>query len=264
MAFTRLAPLANRSRSDLLENGHRQPRKCHAKTPGYDLTYAGYFALVCPSLCSLWTKMSSTSLRITRAAIIAGGQSSRMGRDKALLPFDNQPLIAHIARIIAPIFVETIVVTANPHIARAAALPAIFDRFTGRGPLAGIHAALAHFEAPTFVVACDMPRINADFIRYICADFGSDVTARVPLSDDGFEPLHAIYAPVCLPTFERYLQTEGKMPAMRRVLEEVGASWIAPEIARRFDGELRMFENWNAPGDLSRSTEIGAVGEPTR
>ncbi len=185
-----------------------------------------------------------------RAAILAAGKSSRMGRDKALIPFNGQPLIAHIAQILAPIFAQTIVVTANPQIAEAANLPAIADQFPSRGPLAGIHAALKHFNAPTFVVACDMPHLNADFIRYLAADFDSDAGALVPLSDDGFEPLHAIYAPVCLPTFERYLANEGKMPSMRRVLEEVGAQWIAPEVVREFDADLRMFANWNAPADI--------------
>ena len=186
--------------------------------------------------------------RVTRAAILAGGRSSRMGRDKALLPFNNQPLVAHIAQILAPIFDEVIVVTTNPQIAEAADLPAVADTFLARGPLGGIHAALSHFGAPTFVVACDMPHLNAAFIRHLTEDF--EGAARVPLSNDGFEPLHAIYAPACLPTFERYLQLEGKMPSMRRVLEKVGASWITPEIARSFDGELKMFDNWNTPADV--------------
>lgn len=187
---------------------------------------------------------------ITRAAILAGGKSSRMGRDKALLDFNGAPLIAHIAHILAPIFDEIIVVTANPAIARAADTPAVADAFAGRGPSGGIHAALAHFGAPTFVVACDMPFLNADFIRYLCADFDADAGARVPISDNGFEPLHAIYAATALPTFERYLRGEGKMPPLRRVLEEIGASWVAPEVARSFDSGLKMFSNWNTPADV--------------
>ena len=187
-------------------------------------------------------------LSVTRAAILAGGQSSRMGRDKALIPFNGAPLIAHIAQILAPIFPKIIVVTANPQIAAAADLFAVADTFAGRGPLGGIHAALSHFQAPTFVVACDMPYLNADFIRALCADF--DGSARVPLSENGFEPLHAIYAATATASFERYLRIEGKMPSLWRLLEEIGADWLAPEIARSFDGELKMFDNWNAPGDV--------------
>ena len=187
-------------------------------------------------------------MKVTHAAIIAGGKSSRMGRDKALIPFNGQPLVAHIAQILTPIFDEIIVVTANSNIARAADLPAVADVFLNRGPLGGIHAALSHFGAPTFVVACDMPYLNADFIRTLCADF--DAPARVPLSGNGFEPLHAVYAATATPLFEKYLRSEGKMPPLRRVLEEIGATWIAPEIARDFDSELKMFDNWNTPADI--------------
>lgn len=171
-----------------------------------------------------------------------------MGRDKALLDFGGQPLVAHIAQILAPIFPEIIVVTANSDIARAADLPAVADSFAGRGPLGGIHAALSHWRAPTFVVACDMPFLNADFIRYLIADF--DGSTRVPLSDDGFEPLHAIYAATATAPFEKYLRNEGKMPPLHRILQEISADWIAPEIARGFDENLRMFENWNTPDDV--------------
>ncbi len=189
-----------------------------------------------------------TSSSFPRAAILAGGKSSRMGRDKALLPFNGAPLIAHIAQVLAPIFPEIIVVTANPAIAAAAKLPAVSDAFAGRGPLGGIHAALAHFEAPTFVVACDMPYLNADFIRLLCADF--DAIARVPLSEHGFEPLHAVYAATATAQFEAILRGEGKMPPLRRVLTEIGADWIESDVARRFDGDLKMFENWNVPADI--------------
>ena len=187
--------------------------------------------------------------KVERAAILAGGNSSRMGRDKALLPFRGQTLVAHIGQILAPIFEQTIVVTANAQIADAANLPAVADTFAGRGPLGGIHAALSHYGAPTFIVACDMPFLNADFIRFLAADF--EGAARVPLSDDGFEPLHAVYAPICLPTFERYLRVEGKMPSLRRVLGEVGARWVAADVARGFDVELKMFGNWNWPADVA-------------
>ena len=200
-------------------------------------------------LCANFVSLCETLMqKVQCAAITAGGQSSRMGRDKALIPFSNQPLVAHIAHILAPIFPKIIVVTANETIARAANLPAVPDQFPQRGPLAGIHAALSHFGAPTFIVACDMPFLNADFIRYFIQDF--EGAARVPLSDGGFEPLHAIYAPACVPTFEHHLRGASEMPPMRRVLEEVGASWVAVEVARRFDGDLKMFENWNTPADI--------------
>ena len=116
-----------------------------------------------------------------------------MGRDKALLPFNGAPLVAHIAQILAPIFPEIIVVTANENIARAADLPAVADTFANRGPLGGIHAALTHFERADVCRRVRYAYVSTPIsFALLCADF--DGSARVPLSDNGFEPLHAVYA----------------------------------------------------------------------
>lgn len=181
------------------------------------------------------------------AAILAGGKSSRMGREKALLPFDNQPLIARAASVLRPIFPRLCVVTSRPEVARAAGCEAIADGFPGRGPLAGIHAALSYFQSPVFVFACDMPFLCAPFIEWMSRDF--DAPARVPLGEGGFEPLHAVYSPGCLPIFENHLRGDAKMPPLRRVLEEVGAQFVPLETARSFDPTLSCFTNWNTPGD---------------
>ncbi len=186
-------------------------------------------------------------MKVECAAILAGGQSSRMGTEKALLPIDNQPLIARIAQILQPIFAAVCVVTNQSEIAVAAELPAISDRFENRGPLGGIHAALSHFQAPTFVVACDMPFLNSPFIEFLAENFEGD--ALVPLGEGGFEPLHAIYNSSCTPIFENYLQSEGKMPPFRRVLAEIDARFVPLEIARSFDPTLKCFTNWNTPED---------------
>lgn len=183
------------------------------------------------------------------AAILAGGKSSRMGREKSLLPFQNQPLIAHIADVLKPIFPQICVVTSKIEVAQAANLPMIGDAFPNRGPLGGIHAALSHFDAPTFVVACDMPFLNADFIRFLSQNFAGN--ALVPQNDGGFEPLHAVYAPQCIPIFESHLRGAGKMPPLRRILEEIGANWVSVEIARQFDPTLRGFSNCNTPQDAA-------------
>lgn len=176
-----------------------------------------------------------------------------MGREKALLELDNQPLIARIAAILTPIFPQICVVTNNLEVARAANLPAISDRYENRGPLGGIHAALSHFAAPTFVVACDMPFLCADLIAFLSQNFSS--AALVPLGEGGFEPLHAIYGPECAPVFESFLRGEGKMPPFRRVLERVETKFVPLEIARGFDPTTRCFTNWNTPQEASSGSQ---------
>jgi molybdopterin-guanine dinucleotide biosynthesis protein A len=88
-----------------------------------------------------------------------------------------------------------------------------------------------------------MPYLNADFIQSLCEGF-VDEPALVPRSNEGFEPLHAVYAPACMPIFERELQGERKMKSMKQLLEEVGARWSF------VDERLEMFSNWNTPDDV--------------
>lgn len=183
------------------------------------------------------------------AAILSGGLSSRMGREKALLEIDNQTLIARSVALLKPIFPDLVVVSSSPAVIEAAQIPAIQDQFPNRGPLGGIHAALCHFKAPTLIVACDMPFLNADFLRFLSENW-RETDVLVPLGNDGPEPLHAIYAPSCLPVFELFLQTE-KPPSLRRVLRELRVENVEIEVARGFDADLRMFENWNTPPEAS-------------
>lgn len=175
------------------------------------------------------------------AAILAGGKSSRMGREKALLRYENQPLIARVADVLRPLFSQIVVVSSKPEVASAANLPAIADRFPDAGPLGGIHAALAHFEAPVFVVGCDMPFIEADFIEKMREQF--DGKPLAPRHPNGAEPLHAIYTPQNLEFFETILTSGHKIPALHRVLEQIGAQYLSTV-------EVEIFENWNRPEDV--------------
>lgn len=186
------------------------------------------------------------------AAILAGGKSSRMGREKALLRIENQPLIARIVAVLQPIFPRICVVTSSAEVARAAHRAPVGDRFESRGPLGGIHAALDHFRAPTFVIACDMPWLCADFIAFLSQNFAGD--ALVPRSPSGFEPLHAVYAPRCTPIFEETLGANGQMPSMRRVLESIDTRFVPWETALQFDPSGRCFSNCNTPEEWQSET----------
>ncbi len=193
------------------------------------------------------------------AAILAGGKSSRMGREKALLRLDGQPLVARIVAVLQPIFPQICVVTSSKEVARAAHCAAVGDRFEGRGPLNGIHAALDHFRAPTFVVACDMPWLCADFIRFLSCNFRSDdfeSDALVPLGENGAESLHAIYSPRCAPIFEELLIANPKTPPMRRVLEAIETRFVPLQTAREFDPALCGFTNCNTPEEFETATQF--------
>ncbi len=184
------------------------------------------------------------------AAILAGGLSTRMGRDKALLELEGEPLVRRTARTLEGLFERVIVVTNREEVANAAHLTAVPDAHFQKGPLAGIEAALAHWGEATFVVACDLPYLNPDFIRFQCQQWHENLDALVAQSDDGLEPLHAIWAPSCLPRVRAFLEAE-RPPSLRRVLAQLNVELLSVEAARRFDSQLRCFENWNRPEDVA-------------
>lgn len=177
-----------------------------------------------------------------------------MGREKALLRIDDEPLIARVVAVLQPIFPKICVVTSDLEVARAAQCASVGDRFENRGPLGGIHAALDHFRAPTFVVACDMPWLCAGFIEFLSRNFRGD--ALVPLSDGGFEPLHAIYSPTCTSIFEKFLREDGKIPSLRRVLESIDTRFVPLQTALEFDATGRCFSNCNTPQEWEKETQF--------
>lgn len=135
------------------------------------------------------------------AGILAGGGSTRMGRDKALLPFRGRTLLDHQLDLLRALFPRVVVAGAGPFRARSD-FEGVPDLLPERCALTGIHAALAASRTEhTFVVACDMPGLNPRLVTHLVERrFGADVV--LPLSGGGPEPLHAVYSRACLPAVE--------------------------------------------------------------
>lgn len=199
--------------------------------------------------------------------IQAGGESRRMGQDKALLPFLGEPLIQRVLRRIRPIADEVIVVARQPESLAFLGVPVVTDLLPGVGALGGLHTALAVASHPLVgVVACDMPFVSAemlDFARRTLQD--SDADAVLPLTDQGWEPLHAVYRrETCLPLVERAIQR-----GERRVISwysEARILALSEEAVRFYDASRRAFMNVNTPEDLhlaealAREEEQGRTG----
>jgi len=129
------------------------------------------------------------------AFVLAGGKSSRMGRDKALLPFKGRvlvELIAAEARAVA----GNITLIGNPALYAYLGYPVVRDIFLGCGPLAGIYTALTVTQADwNLIVACDMPGVTAEFLAQLMERAeASGADAVLPAGPDGMpEPLCAAY-----------------------------------------------------------------------
>ena len=188
---------------------------------------------------------------VSHAAIIAGGASRRMGFPKALLQLDGEFLIARVARVLAPLFPEVIVVARDESLARATNLVAIPDVFPNKGPLGGVHAALSYFQNPTFCVACDLPFLNLEVIRFLCAQF-ENCEVLAPRVDGRIETLHAIYAPSILPVLEREFKYE-KVRSAERVLAAARVKFVEANELKTFDADLKFLTNLNTPEDARRA-----------
>jgi molybdenum cofactor guanylyltransferase len=190
-------------------------------------------------------------------AVLAGGHSRRMGRDKALIKLDGVPLLQRAIETLRSISNDVYVVGDRTPYHQFGA-PVYQDTFPEGGALGGIATALlrARFDH-VLVVACDMPYLNADLLRALAAeprDFDAlvPVLADEPRAEAGeprFETLHAIYSKNCLPAILELL--DQRKLKIAEFLDTVNVRTIDANWIRRFDPELHSFINANHPDDLN-------------
>ncbi len=187
------------------------------------------------------------------AVILAGGKSSRMKSNKALLPYSGELFIERIYRQLAARFPEVVLVTNTPEFYRFLPCRTVPDVHPGKGSLAGIHAGLIHSTTPyVFTVACDMPYLNDALIRDLVAR-ADGCDAVIPESESGLEPLHAVYGKGCLPSMDLAL-TEGKS----RIVDCL--NWekvmvVKKEEVAAIDPDFLSFRNINTPEEYFRFRE---------
>lgn len=132
-------------------------------------------------------------------AILAGGASVRMGRDKATLLVKDRPLISYVYDKVKDVFEDIIILSNNSYVLNGIHAPVIKDIVPIQSTLTGIASALIHTQNPyVFVVACDMPNLSREVILYLMENAqGEDII--IPRTEKGYEPLHAIYNRTCIP-----------------------------------------------------------------
>jgi molybdenum cofactor guanylyltransferase len=188
------------------------------------------------------------------AIILAGGQSKRMGRDKALLPFPGNTQITFLARLTAllrPLCREVVIVARDTTQAAAYTLPGItvmIDKQPGVGPLMGIYSGLSAIHySHAFVTAVDTPFLQPALLSYLLAQPLTDALL-IPRVQDAPQVLLAIYPRSMLPLIETYLQQGHRGP--RSLLAIAPVQYIEEPQLRAIDPQLRSFMNINTPADL--------------
>jgi len=184
--------------------------------------------------------------------ILAGGESTRMGRDKALLELGGEALIVRTARLVESVAGGATVI-GDSGAYRALGLRTIGDDWPGAGPLGGIATALRASSARwSLVVACDLPYLTKPWLDYaIGRAFASRAEAVVPMSALGAEPLCAIYHERA-ETAIRAALAQGTRK-VTEALKNLSVETIEPAEWKAFDSEGLLFKNMNAPEDYEEA-----------
>jgi molybdenum cofactor guanylyltransferase len=188
------------------------------------------------------------------AVILVGGKSSRMGRAKALLPFDNEPLIAHVVRRLKSWFTEIIVVAAPDQELPELSAVLVRDEIAYQGPVSGIyHGLKAATKDVCFVTSCDAPFLNFELIDRLLEQI-SDYDVVVPFWQERFQPLHAIYRTSVVPLLKEQLERGELRPIF--LYDKVRTRKIQEAEIRRLDPEGLSFLNMNSPADYDAALQL--------
>lgn len=158
--------------------------------------------------------------------VLVGGKSTRMGQDKALLPWHSQRLVEKVASTVAAV-TGSVTLVGHPERYGSLGIFCLADRRPELGPLAGIEAALEAAQGEwNLIVGCDMPDINVDALRGLLDQADRTHASCVAVRDIAgqIHPLCAAYHVQCLPTITRSLD-EGRLKLMN-VLQELQAEYF--------------------------------------
>jgi len=187
------------------------------------------------------------------AVILAGGKSSRMGKDKVFLPLAGKPLFEYVFEVCRGIFQEVIVVTHRPEHFSSYPLRAVKDLVAG-GALGGLYTGLLCASNPyIFCVACDLPFLRPSLIRYLLS-LKEGYDAVVPIAPDGLHPLTAVYSKECVDAIEEALAQ--RHLKISQVFERINVRFCNPAEIRPLDPEFLSFFNVNTEADLLRAEGI--------
>jgi molybdopterin-guanine dinucleotide biosynthesis protein A len=191
--------------------------------------------------------------RTITGVILAGGKSSRMGQNKALMSLGGHRLIDRVVHVLRDIFADLLLVTNSPDIYADLEVPMVSDVFPEKGSLGGIYSAVVHAPALyCFVVACDMPFLQPSVIRYLVEQM-VDNDVVIPDVHGEMQPLHAIYSKACLAPMRQRLDANrlkiiGFLSAVRVRIVSTGEMLA-------LDPQLYTFQNLNTPEEFQAAEQ---------
>ena len=199
------------------------------------------------------------------AIILCGGKSSRMGRDKATLPFGPEQMLQRVVRLLGEVVdLSTIVVVAAP----AQSLPELpagvsvaHDSRQERGPLEGLAAGLRSLAGrvdAVYATSCDVPLLVPGFVGRMFDLLGEHDIA-VPRDGQHHHPLAAVYRPTVLAHVQKLLDADRLRP--RFLFDEVHTREVPVDELRTVDPQLSTLENLNHPADYLSALAAAGFSE---
>jgi molybdopterin-guanine dinucleotide biosynthesis protein A len=183
------------------------------------------------------------------AVILAGGKSSRMGRDKAFLEIGGQTLLTRQIHLVREIGAAEIFISGRTGTDYSAfSCRVLPDKFPDAGPLAGIERALEAISSPMLLaLAVDLPDMRAEFLRALAARCPEN-SGAVPRVHGHLEPLAAFYPKASLPLAVSLLNENSN--AVKHFAERCAQAALV-NFVDVADDESRFFQNCNSPADLA-------------
>ncbi len=198
--------------------------------------------------------MNSADAKSTVAGfILAGGQSSRMGRDKATLEIGGVTMLDRTTALLRGVGIEAVIVGAPKPFAEATGAGVLEDEWPGAGPLGGIVTALrASQKSWNLIVACDLPYLTREWLEFLVArGLSSKADAVVPMNEGGPEPLCAMYAKTAETPLVAAFESGGR--GVIQALTHIRVEYLERATWKDFDSEGLLFKNMNQPADYAQA-----------
>lgn len=196
--------------------------------------------------------MSERTLVNATGVLVAGGKSRRMGRDKRLLKVGGKSVFDRTLSLLMGTFVETVVVLAEPiDSLEVRGCRVVYDVIPNAGSLGGVYTGLLAASQPRiFAVACDMPFLEPEVIRFM-ASFDNAADVVVAKLHGQFQPMHAMYSKRCAEFLRAMAERHDlKIQALYRT-EALRVAVVGANELSSLGGGLRSFQNINTPDDLT-------------
>ena len=200
----------------------------------------------------------------TTSIVLAGGKSTRLGKDKTAELIGGASLLQRVLSRLATFSTEIILVIAQGQAKPPHALPpetrVIEDVFPDAGSLGGIYSGLtASSSYYNLIVACDMPFLDVSLLRYLLA-LSPSFDAVIPRVGGYLEPLHAVYSKDCLTPIRNLLEQDNHK--IIDFLPQIKVRYVEEEEVNRFDPEHLSFLNINTQENLDRARRLVLSGTP--